>query len=169
MSAPNDFWTTFRQSLRLDTAHQLALGVALGIWLGLIPADSILPYLLLVLVVLSPANLFCLALGWLLGAVVSPSLDSLTSAIGTQLLTWEVLQPYWATILNLPLMSWSLLDNNVVMGCLVLGLLATLPNYLISRGLIAAFGPVVRDRIQQWRLFRWLFDAEPPSPQLQEG
>lgn len=130
-------WISFKATVRgFDTPHQLALGIALGIWIGLIPKDSALPYVLAALAILTPANLICLALGIAGGSLLSPQLDSVTHEMGLATLTYAPCEPMWAWIYSLPAGPWTRINNTVVMGTTELGLLMMGPVYLVSRKLI---------------------------------
>ena len=168
MAAAQDIWLSFKTTLRgFDSPHQLALGLSLGTAIGLIPLDSVLPYALLALAILTPANLVCIAIGVLLGTAVSPVLDGITHPIGLTLLSFQPLASTWAGLYELPSVPWTRINNTVVVGNLVLGLISLAPVYLLGRGAIHWLAPPlwrVLHRIPLTR--RW---TRTLSPQLQES
>ena len=64
MDAIQQSWSSFKGTVRgFDTPHQLGLGLAFGIAVGLIPKDSLLPYAIGFIAILSTANLLCFGIG----------------------------------------------------------------------------------------------------------
>ena len=134
MDAIQQSWTSFKGTIRgFDTPHQLGLGMAFGVAVGLIPKDSLLPYAIGVVAILSTANLLCFGIGVILAHVISPALDHITHVIGSWFLTFSPLEPIWANIIELPLVPWTRFNNSVVMGTLVLGVLLAVPTYTMTR------------------------------------
>ena len=134
MDSIQQSWTRFKGTVRgFDTPHQLGLGMAFGVAVGLIPKDSLLPYAIGVIAILSTANLLCFAIGLVVAHVVSPLMDHLTHAIGSWFLTFNPLEPLWTTLIELPVMPWTKFNNTVVMGTLVLGILLAIPVYTLTR------------------------------------
>ena len=158
MDAIQQSWTSFRHTVRgFDTPHQLGLGLAFGIVVGLIPKDSLFPYVIGVIAILSTANLLCFAIGVVVAHVVSPALDQLTHVIGSWFLTLSPLEPIWATLNEFPLVAWTRFNNSVVMGTLILGILFAVPIYTMTR--------MVSRSVGHWLGSRWeRHAADTPSP-----
>ena len=134
MDAIQQSWTSFKGTVRgFDTPHQLGLGVAFGIAVGLIPKDSLFPYAIGVIAILSTANLLCFGIGVVVAHVVSPAMDHLTHLIGSWFLTFSPLEPLWSTLSDFPLVAWTRFNNSVVMGTLILGILFAVPVYTMTR------------------------------------
>ena len=147
-SWPQQSWTNFKGTIRgFDTPHQLGLGMAFGVAVGLIPKDSLLPYAIGVVAILSTANLLCFVIGVILAHVISPALDHITHVIGSWFLTFSPLEPIWANIIELPLVPWTRFNNSVVMGTLVLGVLLAVPTYTMTR--------MVSHTAGHWIAARW--------------
>ena len=141
-------WTRFKGTVHgFDTPHQLGLGMALGVAVGLIPKDSLIPYVIGVVAILSTANLLCFGIGVVMAHVVSPALDHLTHLIGSWFLTFSPLEPVWATLTELPLMPWTRFNNTVVMGTLIFGILLAVPVYTMTRMVSRTTG--------RWFASRW--------------
>lgn len=148
MDAIQQSWTQFKGTVRgFDTPHQLGLGMAFGVAVGLIPKDSLLPYAIGVIAILSTANLLCFAIGLIAAHIVSPLLDHLTHLIGSWFLTFNPLEPMWATLIEWPLVPWTRFNNTVVMGTLILGILLAVPVYTMTRMVSRAAG--------RWFASRW--------------
>lgn len=157
-----EVWQSFKSTVRgFDSPHQLALGITMGVMIGLLPKDSLLPYLLGALAILSPGNLLCLFVGLGAGSLIGPHCDPVTHRIGESILTYQPLGSIWATLYDLPLMPWFRFENTVVMGSLALGLIAALPVYFISRKLCELFGPQIYHAIANHRWMRRWSEASP--------
>ena len=134
MDAIQQSWTSFKGTVRsFDTPHQLGLGLAFGVAVGLIPKDSLLPYVIGGIAILSTANLLCFGIGVVVAHVASPTLDHITHEIGSWFLTFRPLEPIWATLSEFPLVAWTRFNNSVVMGTLILGILLAVPIYTMTR------------------------------------
>ena len=148
MDSIQQSWTRFKGTVSgFDTPHQLGLGMAFGVAVGLIPKDSLLPYAIGVIAILSTANLLCFTIGLVVAHVISPFMDHLTHAIGSWSLTFNPLEPLWATLIELPVMPWTKFNNTVVMGTLVLGILLAIPVYTLTR--------MVGRTTSRWFVSRW--------------
>lgn len=170
MSYLGEIWKSFRSTVRgFDSPHQLALGFALGIWLGLIPKDSALPYLIGVLAILTPGNLLCLLAGALLASFASPLLDSLTHYLGHAALTYAPLEPTWVYLLQLPIVPWTRLENTVVMGNLLLGAILLIPTYSVFFYVAKVYGPKIYAALRRKSSDESWSESEPPVPIPQEG
>lgn len=150
-------WQVFRSSLRgFDSPRQLAMGCALGVWIGLLPKDSLFPWAIAVMAVLSTANLASLAVTAVGCHLISPLGDSLWASLGERVLTMEQLTPLWVILSDWPLMGWTRYSNTVVMGTFVTGLALLIPVYLISRLFFSRFGAGLRGWFQRQPVVRWI-------------
>lgn len=163
MNFLNEIWNSFRLTVRgFDTPRQLALGVVFGMLVGLIPKDSLLPYAIGILGILSTGNLLSLTISAIAFSYVSPLLDPTTHQIGSWVLTLEPLQATWAAIYQLPMVPWTRFDNTVVMGSLILGICLTMPIHWISFRIFEKFGSSIFKFVSRTRVARWLIGS--PSP-----
>lgn len=148
----------------INTAHQLALGVAFGMLIGLIPKESALAWGIGLLFLLSRANLLC---GIIVGFVVtllSPLLDVYSARIGFSILSIESLQTTYSTWLELPFVAWTRFNNTVVIGSLAIGLLAWFPVYLLGQVFFRSVGIAMIRRVMQIPVVRFVFgDPEPEA------
>ena len=86
-------WKVFQSSIRgVDSPHQLALGVALGMMIGLIPNESLLVYVIAAVAILTPANLLCLILSAVVFHFVGLAGDEIWHPIGYWLLSESSLE-----------------------------------------------------------------------------
>ena len=156
-----------RGSLRgVDSSRQLAGGVALGMLIGLTPKISLLIVCFGLLLVLSKANLITGILSALFFTWVSPLLDPISHSLGVMLLTHESLQPFFCDILQTPLVAWTRIENTVVTGSVILGLLSILPVYHVSYRLFARYRDSMVEAITQNRIAKWILG---PPAELQES
>ena len=164
----NTTWTSFRSTVKgFDTPHQLALGVALGMVIGMIPKDSILPYAIGLIALLTTANILSMAVSAHVFSGISPLLDPISHPIGEKILTFEPLQPTLTMLFQIPVVPWTRFENTVVTGSLFLGLLLTIPIYFIAIYCFKKFGSTIYFYFSRTRAARWLVGHSPS--QLQES
>ena len=142
------------------TPRQIAFGVALGMVAGLIPKASILAGLfglsLLVFRVNLPAGLLAtLGFSW-----ASTAADRVADGFGEAALKMEMLQGFWTWLFQLSFAPWLRLNNTVVCGHVILAALLFYPTYHVSRKLCERYLPGLSERVQKYRLYRWLFSAD---------
>lgn len=133
-----NIWRRFRQATsRYDHPSQIALGICLGSLVGLLPKDSLLPWAIGCLAIISPANLTSTAIFAILCSLIGSSLDWLAHPIGLSILTHSSLQTLFARLQELPIVPWMRFENTVVTGLLAIGLISLLPlflfGYLVAR------------------------------------
>jgi len=164
MDAFNWFRLT-RDSIRArDSSRRLAWGCAGGMAIGVVPNDSLLVYLLGILLLCSTANLLCAALSGFLFSWLAHFGDPLAHQLGELVLTSNQLEPCWLYLYKLPVIPWTRFNNTVVMGNLLVAALLLYPTYRISYQFFLAYGPTIRKRAERNRLYRWLAGSnEHPS------
>ena len=120
--------------LKESKPHHIALAVALGVMLGLIPKANLIAVILVLALFLVRCNL---GFGIMAAALVSPAmsrLDALADSLGTRLLSETAVIDLEATLNQYPFFAWTSLNNTLVLGCFVLGVIAFLPVYLVVYG-----------------------------------
>ncbi len=153
----NSAWSSFRSTVKgFDTPHQLALGITLGMVIGWVPKDSLIPYALGVLALLTTANLLCIAIAAIAFSWISPLLDPFSHQLGVWVLTFAPLESTWSKLIQLPVVPWTRFENTVVTGSLGLGLLMAIPIYSISYYCFAKFGSAIYFHFSRSRVARWL-------------
>ena len=168
MNFLNEIWNSFKRTVKgFDTPRQLALGVTFGMLIGLVPKDSLFPYALGVIALLSTGNLFCLAISAYAYSWLSPFLDPVSHRIGAWTLTFDPFEATWSALYQLPIVPWTRFDNTVVTGSLLLGLLLTVPVYAISFQCFEKFGSPIFSYVSNSRVAKWLIGS--PEPTLQKS
>ena len=118
---------------RERSPRQLALGIALGVVIGLVPKANLVAVALVLMLFALRINLLAglttaIGFSWL-SLLIDPVLDHL----GRALLTLVPLQPLFAGIYELPYVPWTAFNNTVVMGALFVGLLQFYPTYRFAK------------------------------------
>ena len=97
-----------------DSPRQLALGLSLGLLLGLIPKGNLTAVAISMLIFASTVNLGTALLTAAAVTSVAAWLDPITDRVGQAVLTHESLQPLWSRFYDLPFAPWTDLNNTVV-------------------------------------------------------
>jgi len=160
---------TQKSTSLINSPHELALGVAFGVVIGLMPKDSAFPWLIGLVLLLSRGNLLCGILATIVASIFSTSLDGIFDRMGLSLLSLEFMQARYAAWMEISWMAWTRFNNTVVAGSLFFGLLASLPVYLLSQVFFRVWGITIIERIMDIKLIRILFDrpdsnTEPQDP-----
>jgi uncharacterized protein (TIGR03546 family) len=164
----HNIWQAFKGSLRgFDSSKQLALGVMLGLMIGLIPKDSLLVYLIAAMAILTNANLFAIGCSAVLFSWIGPMLDPFTHSIGLWVLTFDPFEMMIARIYNLPFAPWTRIENTVVTGSFVLSLLLAIAFYPVAEMLFQRFGASAYRKLMESRLAQWFIGIPPRSTQQQ--
>lgn len=124
---------------------QLAWGVALGALVGLIPHGNLLAIMLVLLALTLRVNHAIVALVGVGISLVAPRLDPTFDSVGR----WFFEQPWGANAMaaawQYPLVPWTDLNNTIVMGSFLIGLIALLPLYLLTNPLFRAWANTSED------------------------
>lgn len=124
---------------------QLAWGVALGALIGMIPHGNLLAVALVLFVLMLHVNHAMAALVGVAVSFLAQRLDPTFDALGR----WCLEQPQVADRLALawqyPLVPWTDLNNTIVVGSFLSGLVAVGPLYMITHPLFRAWAPAEID------------------------
>lgn len=154
----------FVRALVEDTeSHQMALGFALGLTIGLVPKGNLIAIALMVVLGVVRVNL---GVGMLTAFVVSMLaglFDGATHEIGKFLLLHDSLRPFWTDLYNLPLGPWTSFNNTIVLGSFALGVGLFLPVFLASKPVFAKYTPDVSEKLQKSKLYHLLLGGEVTS------
>jgi uncharacterized protein (TIGR03546 family) len=115
-----------------DSPRQLALGVAFGMLLAVVPKGNLLALAIATVFLALRVNL---GTGMLCAAglsFVAGWIDPLAHGLGWALLNAAPLRPLWTELYNLPLVPWTRFNNTVVLGGFLLGLAAFYPTYRLA-------------------------------------
>lgn len=143
-----------------NSPQQMALGLALGLMIGLVPKGNLIAISLMLVLSAVRVNLgvgmltaFCTS--WL-GILVDP----LTDQIGRFLLRHDALQPFWTELYSLPVLPWTKFNNTVVLGSFVLGLILFVPAWRISLPLFRKYTPDYAEQIQRLKVGQVLLGTD---------
>ncbi len=115
-----------------NSARQLAMGVALGMAIGLLPKGNLIAFGLTVVMLTLRVNLGTGFLTAFAVSLMAGLLDPLTHRIGTRILSQPVLYQQLAGWYELPIVPWTALNNTVVIGATVLGATLFYPTFHLS-------------------------------------
>lgn len=149
-----------RAFLSQDSPKQLAMGVALGMVVGLVPKGNMTAAVLGIVFFSLRLNLGIGLLTALVFTSIGGLLSPVTHAVGSHLLLAEGLQPLWTWMYNTPPLPLMAFNNTVVLGSLVLGLALLYPTYRGSLRLIETYQPKIIELVKQYKVTRWLLRAE---------
>lgn len=141
----------------INSPHELALGVAFGVVIGLMPKDSAIPWAIALVFLVSRGNLLCGILAAVGASILSPSLDSVSDRMGMSVLSAAFLQSTFEAWMDIPWAAWTRFNNTVVAGSLTIGLIASLPVYLLSQVFFRVWGISLIEKVMASRLIRILF------------
>jgi uncharacterized protein (TIGR03546 family) len=94
-----------------------------------------------------------------LGSFVAPLLDPLLDIAGGWVLTRPFLRTLWASLYAIPFVPWTRFNNTVVMGGLLVGLLLSVPVYVLARRGIHLYRERWRERIAELPLVKAFLTA----------
>lgn len=141
----------------INSPHQLALGVAFGVVIGIMPKDSAIPWLIGLAFLLSRGNLLCGIVAAIGMSIVSPSLDLFSNRMGESVLKIGFLQSTFVSWMDIPWIAWTRFNNTVVAGSFAIGLLSSLPVYLLSQVFFRVWGIAMIERVMGTRVVQFLF------------
>ncbi len=151
----------FFKALVVDaTPSQMAMGLALGVLVGLVPKGNLLAIGLMMLMCSLRVNL-----GVGLATVFATSwagvlLDPISHRIGEFLLKSEPLRPLWETMYDTMLLPWTDFNNTVVLGSFSMGAAAFVPLYFLSKPIFGVLTPRLVTWAQRFRLVSLLWGGE---------
>ena len=129
-----------RSLLWTRAPEQLALGLTIGMLIGLMPKTNLLAFALCLLLFTVRCNKSLGLASAIVFSFVAQWTDAFAHRLGSMALDFEPMQACYASAFNLPLGPWIGFDNTVVTGSLLLGLYLAYPVYWISRLLFTSIG-----------------------------
>ncbi len=151
----------FFKALVVDaTPSQMALGLAFGVLVGLVPKGNLLAIGLMMLMCSLRVNL-----GVGLATVFATSwigvlLDPISHRIGEFLLKSDALRPLWEAMYDTMLLPWTDFNNTVVLGSFSMGMAAFVPLYFLSKPIFGLLTPRLVTWAQRFRLVSLLWGGE---------
>lgn len=126
-----------------EYSWQLSLAIALGMIAGLSPAFNLHNILIYLLAFIINIHLGLFFISVTIFAAISYLADPLMEALGYYLLTLSDLESFWTTIYNSPLLALLNLNNSLVLGSLVIGLVLFLPLFFMMQRVVKIYrGPI---------------------------
>lgn len=141
----------------INSPHELALGIAFGAVIGIMPKDSVIPWLITLVFLVSRGNLLCGIIAAVLMSMVSPSLDGFSDRMGLSLLSISSMQSTFASWMDMQWVAWTRFNNTVVAGSFAIGILSSLPVYLLSQIFFRVWGIKMIGRVMDTRVIRFMF------------
>lgn len=135
-----------------STPGQLALGMALGMLIGLVPKGNLTAVVLGIVLAMTRANLGVAGAAILLFSFLSPLIDPMSHSLGAWLLSHPALFRMWTSLYNMPVMPWTDFNNSIVLGSLLIGLALTYPTYRLTKPAFKKY----TERLQKWARRYWL-------------
>lgn len=115
---------------------EICHAVALGTILGLMPKDNLLWYILFVLFLFCRIQRSAFTVSLVIATLLAPLFDPLFNWIGNQILTIEKFYPFYKSFLDVPFLSFTKLNNSIVMGSFIAGIVCYIPVYFITKGFL---------------------------------
>lgn len=143
-----------------DSPRQLALGLVIGMLIGLMPKGNLTAFTLAIILFSVRVNI---GVGLASAAVFSwigLALDPFAHKLGWLVLGYRPLQGVFAWFHGLPLVAWSGLNNTVVVGQILIGAYLSYPAYWFAKRLFAKIYPWAIAWIRRYRITRVLFGLD---------
>lgn len=143
--------------------RQIAFAVALGAMIGLVPKGNLTAALLAMLLLSLRVNLAAGTAAALLFSWVGVWTDPLAHRFGSTILAYPWVQPIGAYLFDLPVVPWTALNNTVVLGNLILGLVLFYPIYWLSYLFFQRHRDRIANKLRQYKAAVVLEKAEPAT------
>lgn len=121
-----------------ENPEELAWAMALGVMLGVVPKGNLIAVMLVFIVLILRVNHAMTAVTAVAVSFAAVLLDPFTHQLGQWVLGQSALQGFFAWSWQQPLIPWTDLNNTVVMGSLVFGLITLFPTYSLTLPLFRA-------------------------------
>ncbi|QDS88871.1 hypothetical protein EC9_30660 [Rosistilla ulvae] len=121
-----------------DKPEELAWAMALGVLLGVVPKGNLAALMLVFVVLILRVNHAMAAVTAVAVSFAAVLFDPFTHQLGQWVLEQPALQGFYAWSWQQPLIPWTDLNNTVVMGSLLFGLMTLFPTYSLTLPLFRA-------------------------------
>jgi uncharacterized protein (TIGR03546 family) len=143
--------------------RQIAFGLALGAMIGLVPKGNLTAALLAMVLLSLRVNLAAGTAAALVFSWAGALCDPLAHRIGSTVLAYPWVQPIGAYLFDLPIVPWTALNNTVVLGNLILGLVLFYPVYWLSYLFFERYRGRIATRLRSCRAAVALDKGEPAT------
>ena len=117
---------------------EIAHAVSLALLLGLIPKNNALFYIVTVFCLFIRINKAAFVIFTAIFSLLAHFADPMLDTIGWYVLNLDFLRPALSSLLEIPFVGFTRLNNTIVAGGLVAGLLLYIPSYALARLLVWA-------------------------------
>lgn len=145
------------------TPQEIALGVALGAVLGLIPKSNLTAVLLCGVILSLRVNLAAAVFAAGAFSGLAPLLDGVAHQLGSAALSLRALQGGWAWLFRQPIVPWLRLDNTLVLGQLFLGLTSAWPIYRLTFRIVSRIQPQLTAAMTRSAIARTVLGVRLPA------
>ena len=143
-------WSTFRRAIAgRKYPHQLAWAVAFGLLLGIVPHGNLLALGVLIVVLSLKLNHAMAGLTAIGATFAATIVDPYSHQLGEFVLTHPRVSETAASAWQLPLMPWTDLNNTVVMGSFLIGVVALVPVFVITYPFFRLIAPAADPETSQ--------------------
>lgn len=132
----------------------IAHAFACGMLLGFLPKGNLLWILLFVFIFFMRIQRSVFSLVILIAALFAPLLDNLFDLIGYMMLTKESFIPFYKAALDIPFVAFTKINNTVVMGSFISGLVLYIPVYLFARLFVWLWRKYFADAIRRSKIVK---------------
>lgn len=140
------FLNPIRNLLRIfsqeRTPRQLAMGIALGVVIGLLPKGNLIAVSLTVVLFSLRVNLGSGLTTVFLVSLAHPLIAPIAHEFGLRALRNPRVYSFLSHIYQYPLVPWTALNHSVVIGSLLLGVAMFYPSYHVSLQVLTRLQPV---------------------------
>lgn len=147
----------FLQALNAN-AHpgDIAHAAALGLLLAFVPKANLLWAFLFFLTIFIRVNKGAFFLTLILLSFVVPFADVATEALGFAVLSFKPLSGIFAVLYQTPFLGLTRFNNTMVTGGLVMGLIAYVPMYALSRSFVSWYRKTLQPKIANSKIVKVL-------------
>ncbi len=146
-----------------DSPRQIAAAVALGAMIGLVPKGNLTAAVLALVLFSLRVHLAAGTAAAVLFSWAGAWTDPLANRLGTAILTHPAAHPIGAYLFDLPCVPWTALNNTVVLGSLILGLVLFYPLYWLSYAVIEKHRDRVAAKLAKYKAAAILKHAQPAT------
>ncbi len=134
---------------------QIAGGVALGAIVGLIPKLNLLAFVICLGILFVRVNLSMAFLAAALFAIIGSLTDPVVERFGYYLLTdIPSLTRFYTALYNMPLVPWTNFNNSLVLGNFVVGVLAFIPLFILTRIGVIQYRRHLLEKVRRWKVMQ---------------
>lgn len=152
-----NFWRRLRGAFRpFNLPRHYALGVSVGMAIGLIPSFSIVPWMLLLVGMLLPTNLLAMIGSIIIFSFVGPMLDPQSHRIGAAVLADANLSSFWQSVFANKYSIWLQFHNSVVLGSTLIAVAMVVPMFVVSKTVVRLTSPFVTKYLFSNSIADWI-------------